>query len=137
MQDNKTADILEKTLLGLGRRFEATARNMANMNTPDYERQEVSFESQLREVIKGPSRLPLRTTDPAHISNVTRSVYEVAPEQRGVSYEQFRPDGNNVDPETETARLTQTRLMYNIIANRMGGKFKGMRNILGGYSNGS
>ena len=132
MQDNKTADVLEKTLLGLGRRFEATSRNMANMNTPDYERHEVSFEDQLRDVIEGPSKLPLRTTDPAHISNVTRSVSEVTPKQRAVSYEPYRGDANNVDPETETARLTQTRMMYDIIANRMAGKFKGMRRILGG-----
>ncbi len=136
MQDNKTADVLEKTLLGLGRRLESTSRNIANMNTPDYERHEISFEDQLRDVIEGPSKLPLRTTDPAHISNVTRSVNEVAPKQRAVSYEPFRPDGNNVDPETETARLTQTRMMYDIIANRMAGKFKGMRRILGGYSQG-
>ena len=131
MQNNKTADIIEKTLLGLGRRFEATARNMANMNTPDYDRHEVSFEDQLRDVIEGPSKLPLKTTDPAHISNVTRSASEVSPKQRAVSYEQYRGDGNNVDPETETARLTQTRLLYNVMAHRMSGKFKGMRRILG------
>jgi flagellar basal-body rod protein FlgB len=132
MRNNMTADVLEKTLHGLSRRLETVSRNIANMNTPDYDRHEISFEDQLRDVIEGPSKLPLRTTDPAHISNVTRNVPEVAPVQRAVSYEQFRLDGNNVDPETEMSRLTQTRLMYDIIANRMGGKFRGMRRVISG-----
>ncbi len=46
--------IMEKNLEGLSKRFEATSRNMANANTPEFARRNVSFEDQLREVVDGP-----------------------------------------------------------------------------------
>lgn len=132
MLNNKTADILETTLVGLAKRLEATTHNMANMNTPKYTRREISFEDQLKEVIDGPSKLALKTSEKGHIPNVITNAAEVDPKERAVSYEDYRFDENNVDPETEIARLTQTRMMYDIIAIRMGGKFRGMRRVLGG-----
>ena len=44
---------------GLSRRFESTSRNLANANTPEYARRNVSFEDQLREVVDGPRSLPM------------------------------------------------------------------------------
>lgn len=130
VQDDLTANVLEKTLLGLGKRFEAASRNVANMNTPLFAREEVTFEDQLREVVNGPKKLPVKTTDPQHISNVTRTVQEVKPIATLIGYELYRGDSNAVDPETETARVAQTRMMYDAISNRMGGKFRSLRRVL-------
>ena len=127
-----TTDMLEKALLGLSSRFEATSNNIANANTPKYARREVSFEDQLKEVVDGPSKLPLRVSDPAHISNVTTEMNKVSPVERPVSYELYRSDSNNIDPETETVRMAETRMMYAAIAQRMGGKLSGLRRAISG-----
>lgn len=127
-----TSDMLEKALLGLSSRLNATSDNIANSNTPDYSRREVSFEDQLKEVTGGPSKLPLKATEEAHISNVTESMAEVSPRERTVGYEHYRLDRNNVDPETEMVRMAQTRMMYAAVAQRMGGKFSGLKRAISG-----
>ncbi len=132
MRGNFTGDVIEKTLEGLAQRFQATSQNIANMNTRKYARREVLFEDELREVVNGPSQLPLRTTDPNHISNVATDPNAIRPRTRLVDHEPYRLDQNNVDPEAETARLAQTRMLYAAMAQRMGGKFKALRRSIGG-----
>lgn len=130
MQNSLTMDVIEKTLYGLGVRMQSASLNVANMNTPQFVRHEVSFERQLHDIIRGPAQLPLKTSDPQHISNVTRTAAEVKPEVRVVNYEIYRGDSNNVDPETETARLTETRMMYQAMASAMGKKLRNMRRVM-------
>lgn len=132
MRSDLTSDVIELSLRGIGKRIEMTGINIANFNTPQYARHEISFESQLREAVIGPSKLPLSTTDPAHISNVTRRVTDVKLVNRPVGYEVYRGDSNNVDPETETARLTESRMMYQALSARLALKFREMRRILSG-----
>ena len=45
-----TWSVLEKDMEGLAQRFKAVSRNVANADTPDYTRRNVSFEDQLRDV---------------------------------------------------------------------------------------
>lgn len=130
MHNDLTSDVIESTLHGLAKRLDATSRNIANMNTPLYAREEVTFEDQLREVIDGPKVLPLVTTDPMHISNVTRNVPEVSPIGTRIKHEPYTGDGNSVDPETETARLARTRMMYDALSIRMGKKFSDMKRVM-------
>ncbi|MDR1514351.1 MAG: flagellar basal body rod protein FlgB [Synergistaceae bacterium] len=124
--------VIEKDLSGLARRFEATSQNIANMNTPGYARKEVSFEDQLKEVIDAPSKLPLKRTNPNHFSNVRQNLDEVIPGERHVGYEVYRLDLNNVDPETESARLAQTRMMHQAMTRVLGRKVSMYRRAIGG-----
>ncbi|MDR1966527.1 MAG: flagellar basal body rod protein FlgB [Synergistaceae bacterium] len=124
--------VIEKDIGGLARRMEATSHNIANMNTPRYARREVSFEDQLKEVIDAPSRLPMKRTSERHFSNVRASVNEVVPADRSVGYEIYRLDLNNVDPETETARLAETRMSYQAMTRIMGRKIAMYRKAIGG-----
>jgi flagellar basal-body rod protein FlgB len=124
--------VIEKDLGGLAKRIEATSHNIANFNTPGYARREVSFEEQLKEVIDAPSRLPLKRTNERHFSNVTQNVGDVTPYERAVGYEIYRLDGNNVDPETETAKLTETRMTYQAMTRILGRKIAMYRRAIGG-----
>jgi flagellar basal-body rod protein FlgB len=124
--------VIEKDLGGLAKRIEATSQNIANFNTPRYARREVSFEEQLKEVIDAPSRLPLKRTSERHFSNVTQNIGEVTPYERSVGHEIYRLDMNNVDPETETARLTETRMSYQAMTRIMGRKIAMYRRAIGG-----
>jgi flagellar basal-body rod protein FlgB len=124
--------VMEKDLSGLAKRFEATSQNIANMNTPRYARRDISFEDQLKEVIDAPSRLPLKRTSERHFSNVTTDVYEVTPRERQVGNEIYRLDWNNVDPETETALMAETRMSYQAMARAMTRKIAMYRRAIGG-----
>lgn len=124
--------VIEKDLEGLARRMEATSQNIANMNTPRYARLEISFEDQLKEVIDGPLQLPVKRTNVRHMSNIKQDVNQVNPFQRSVGYELYRYDLNNVDPETETARLAETRMTYTAMTRALGRKIAMYRRAIGG-----
>jgi len=125
---------VEKDLEGLARRMDATSQNLANANTPRYTRREVSFEDQLKAIIDAPDRLPLRTTDPHHMSNLPRGVEEVRARESRVGDELYRYDENNVDPETELARLAETRMTYQAMTRILGRKISMYRKAIGGGS---
>ena len=124
--------VMEKDLAGLAKRFEATSQNIANMNTPRFARKEISFEDQLKEVIDAPNRLPLKRTNERHFSNVKTDISEVTPYERCVGYEVYRLDWNNVDPETEMARMAETRMSYQAMTRVMGRKIAMYRRAIGG-----
>ena len=124
--------VIEKDLQGLSKRLEATSQNIANMNTPRYSRKEVSFEDQLKEVIDAPRRLPMARSAPRHFSNVRTDISSVAPVDHSVGYELYRLDHNNVDPETETARLTETRMLYQAMSKVLTRKISMYRRAIGG-----
>lgn len=124
--------VMEKTMEGLSRRFESNSRNLANANTPEYARRNVSFEDQLREVVDGPRRLPMIITDEGHIPSGPMTVSAVVPEEIKIYDEKFRLDGNNVDPEREMAVLSQTRMAYNAMSRFAAKKSSLYRLVIGG-----
>lgn len=132
MRGDLAWNVIEKDLCGLAKRIEATSHNIANFNTPGYARREISFEDQLKEVIDSPNRLPLKRTNEHHFSNVTKDIGAVMPYERSVGYEIYRLDLNNVDPETETARLTETRMSYQAMSRILGRKIAMYRRAIGG-----
>ncbi len=132
MAGDLTWGVIEKDLGGLAKRMEATSQNIANMNTPRYARREISFENQLKEVIDSPARLPLTRSSPKHFSNIKESVSDVTPITHKVGNEIYRLDFNNVDPETEVARLAQTRMSYQAMSRALSRKIAMYRKAIGG-----
>jgi flagellar basal-body rod protein FlgB len=124
--------VMEKTMEGLSRRFESNSRNLANANTPEYARRNVSFEDQLREVVDGPRRLPMKITNEGHIPSGPMTVSAVVPEEIKIYDEKFRLDGNNVDPEREMAVLSQTRMAYSAMSRFVAKKGSLYRLVIGG-----
>lgn len=122
----------------LGKRFEAVAENLANVNTPAYKRKEVEFEDLLREAVgqkQGTgAKVKLLTTDQDHIAS---SGHPAEPGQmdvvtKTVQGEAFRLDGNNVDPEREMAKLAETRMAYSAMTSLMSKRADLLRKAMGG-----
>ncbi len=124
--------VMEKDLEGLSRRFESTSKNLANCNTPNYARRNVSFEDQLRDLIDGPKRLPMKVTDKGHMPSGPLTVSSVVPEEIKIYDEKYRLDGNNVDPEREMAVMSQTRMAYAAISRFAAKKSSLYRLVIGG-----
>ena len=125
-------NVMEKNLECLSKRFESTARNIANANSPGYARRNVSFEDQLRDVISSPRRLPLSVTDEGHIPSGPGAPGAVHPEETRIFDAKFHLDGNNVDPEREMSVLSQTRMAQNAMSRFAAKKTSLYRLVIGG-----
>jgi len=126
--------VIEKNLEGLSKRFRATSRNLANINTPGYARRNVSFEDQLRSVIQSDRNLSMTVTNQGHIPSRPRSVADVTPREIRVRDEMYRLDGNNVDPEREMAILAETRMMYSAMTRYAARRVSSLRSAITGRS---
>lgn len=132
MRGDLTWGVIQKDLEELSRRMGSTTQNLANANTPKYVRREVSFEDQLEALIEAPRRLPLAVTDGHHMTNMPKGIEFVHPVESRVGNEVYRYDENNVDPETELARLAETRMMYQAMTRILGRKLSMYRTAIGG-----
>jgi flagellar basal-body rod protein FlgB len=127
-----TWKVVEKDMEGLAKRFKATSRNLANANTPGYERRNVSFEDELRDVINSTGRLKMTVTQVGHIPTRPHSVSDVTPAEIKIEDEHYRLDENNVDPEREMAVLGETRMMYGAIGRFAARKLANYRTVIAG-----
>jgi flagellar basal-body rod protein FlgB len=91
-----TTDLsLQAAIRGSSLRQTALAQNVANANTPGYQRKDVDFESSLRAAMD----------DGGNLDSL----------QFGVSTDAsapMQPDGNSVDIDTESSKLAQNGLTY-------------------------
>lgn len=88
---------LEVALHGTSLRQQAIAQNIANVNTPGYRRQEVSFEDALGSALRANDRKGVALTTPAQRVDPSAAV---------------RADGNSVDMDTEAAGQARNGLQY-------------------------
>src|SRR6056297_213737 len=120
----------------LAKRFEAVANNIANVNTPGYKRQEVTFEEDLRSAIgtrKTSNKLEMETTEKNHFGNSgNNSLENFQVNESTVDDSSYRLDGNNVDPEIEMAKLAETRMAYQGIMKIMARRVEMIRTAMNG-----
>lgn len=110
MLESVTSAALTSALDGLSQRQRAIADNIANVNTPGYHAQRVSFENALAASVQaGDGRAPATTS---------------------VSAEPTRMDGNNVNLDTETLSNIDTVLRYQFASQAIGAQFSGVRTAM-------
>ena len=95
-------DGLEQVMDLRSRQHALTATNLANANTPGFKARELDFDSLLQDVME-------RATDGDPLSESEIQVHEMP-------LSPWSRDGNSVDPEHETAKMTSNTLLYNAIA---------------------
>ena len=139
---NRTIEITKLGMDGLMDRQHAIASNIANVMTPDFQRKEVAFESQLAEIIqkedlkdyiKGQNSIEYK---PPMVDVFTGDIHTYrTPTMQEKAYlqsdtmSQFRPQvltdmysgtnssGNNVELEREMMDLSKTGTKYTILSN--------------------
>lgn len=140
---NRTIDITKLAMDGLLLRQKTNAANAANVMTPGYQRKEIQFEDQLREIvekedlksyIKEQNSLQYNPTSLDLAMDANQS--GLSPQQSRFlqtnSYDQYNPQvvddtlsggdetGNNVDMEKEVMNMAQVGLRYNVLADLEG-----------------
>lgn len=152
--DSTTTEIMKLALNGLSARHKAITSNVANADTPNYERVEVNFEDQLTGILnKENEKTALKeyfSANPQESStnsgngtlgldsNLMR--FNVLNNEN--SFKNFKPElavseempansnGNTVNIEKEMSELTKNGMTYNAIAMMLGKKYQGLGEII-------
>jgi flagellar basal-body rod protein FlgB len=93
---NSRIDLLTRVLDASTLRHRTIAQNVANVNTPGYQRLDVKFEDELAKI--------LQAGQPVHAVKPEIVVDEAA--------SALRVDGNNVDIDKEMGMLSKNSLLY-------------------------
>ena len=136
--DDPTSRAVRTALTGLQMRQQAIANNIANVDTPEYKAQAVSFEEALQQQLAGrPKTAPvvksigLDTTDPRHIPLQPRvETFEAKPVTHLSGDGTLRNDGNNVDVEREMTKLAETQLTYSALGQMTSARLGIMRSAI-------
>lgn len=143
-----TSQAMNKAMDGLSKRHKAIASNLANVDTPNYKRRDVTFEGALNQAIHDVKNvgslehkqasndeiLPMRTTRGEHIplGNTSSSLDDLNPSISESEDEQYRNDGNSVDVETEMVQLAKNTQRYTALAKMESGYFRSLRTVISG-----
>ncbi|WP_018962654.1 flagellar basal body rod protein FlgB [Coprothermobacter platensis] len=105
---------LLKTMMGaVFQDLEVLQSNLANVNTPDYKRQEIDFSQVLQELQMN--------------GNLTQPLSSFVKTDDTSSW---KLDGNNVDPDKEIVNITETALWYQGITEMLSRHFATAREVL-------
>ncbi len=120
-------NVLDKAADAANTRNEMLINNIANVDTPDYKRKDVSFENYLEQALLGGEILDKRIADVnTHLSDFNGVIYT---DNSSLSY---RLDGNNVDIDTENAYLAENQIRYNALVEQIGQEFARYKTVLTG-----
>jgi flagellar basal-body rod protein FlgB len=131
---HSTIGSIEVGISALMERYNVTAGNIANADTPNFLAKEVSFEDDLKRIqdkLRYNTEPELTKTDEGHFHITASSVYEAKVEVTEPNRD-FRTSNNTVDLEREMLTLGKTAMKYRAVAT-MGRKFfDGLTNIIKG-----
>jgi len=119
MIDDPNLGLLQKMLDAASLRHRVVANNIANVNTPGYQRRVVHFREQLAQAIAGGD---------------TARIAELRPEIQVSSAGPTRPDGNNVTLERELADLMKNALVYKTCTQLLSARIASYRAAITGHS---
>lgn len=120
-------NVLGKAADGAWKRNEVIANNIANVNTPNYKRKDVSFEAELQHALKASKYTSLDSK----VSSLAQRLERVEPRVYVDSAEfAYRLDGNNVDIDTENVELASNQIKYNGIIQSIDDQFKNLKTVI-------
>lgn len=108
-------------------REEVLTNNIANVDTPNYKRQDVEFSTYLNSAIEqaaSPASTLIQKVNNIDLDNITTRTYT---DNASLSY---RLDGNNVDLSTENAELASEQLNYTALIDSINNEFSRMKAVI-------
>ena len=120
-------NVLDKAADAANSRNTIISNNIANVDTPNYKRKDISFERYLEQALIGDDPLDDRVDEiNTHLSDFSGMIYT---DHSVLSY---RLDGNNVDIDTENAYLAENQIRYNTLISQIGQEFSRYKTVLSG-----
>lgn len=111
-------NVLDKAADASWTRNQVISNNIANVDTPNYKRKDVAFQTYLQAEMEGADTTTLqdRVRD-VDLDALNATSYT---DMADLSY---REDGNNVDIDTENVELASNQLMYQALINSISNEF--------------
>lgn len=127
----ESMQMLHDGMNGAMARQETISNNMANVNTPGYKRQEVSFKDSLKEayVQQNDTQFQLHKGHDRHVGD--QPSVPVKPTSFEENSTSMRNDKNNVDPDREMAKQAKNSLYYNGLAQFERRLFSDLNSLIG------
>ena len=108
-------------------REEVLTNNIANVDTPNYKRQDVDFTTYLRSALSRTNGGSSSLTNRVNNLNYNDIAIRTYTDNSTLSY---RLDGNNVDLSTENVELASEQINYNAIIDSMNNEFSRFKTVL-------
>ncbi|MGJ9381403.1 flagellar basal body rod protein FlgB [Salipaludibacillus neizhouensis] len=127
--NNPTTQLLETALSSSMTRQNTISQNIANVDTPNYKAKKTVFSHQLNEAMSN-QQLSAHRTDERHnhfggtVNNDAAKVVE----RTNTTYNH---NGNNVDIDQEMSELAKNQIYYNVLVDRMNGRFSSIQTVIG------
>ena len=118
-------NVLDRAADAAWQRNEAISNNIANVDTPGYKRQDVAFESVLRQAL-GNNRYESMDDKVANV-DLSRLRGRAYLDYANYSY---RLDGNNVDIENENVMLAENQLKYQGLISSINQEFTNLKTVM-------
>jgi flagellar basal-body rod protein FlgB len=111
---------------GLSLRQQMISRNIANVDTPGYQAQNVSFEAAVKSALTKAEQPALTVTNVAHLQPTTSTAAAITVDRPGSTQ---RADGNDVDIDNELTQMNDTSLRYQALTEMVNLKFSLLKAI--------
>lgn len=120
----------QTALDGLALRQEVIGRNLANIDTPGFKAQSVTFETALQQAEREPHAMRLAVTDGAHLTGSADPTALISLQARAGG--SARADGNNVDIDQELTQMAETGIRFQALSQLISKKMLLLRSIATG-----
>ena len=128
---NKHTIIQEKALDAAWLRNDVLSHNLANVDTPRYNRKDVDFESYMRSALREDlddlivhRKHNFKMGKQTDLSSVRPAITE------DYNSMAMRIDGNNVDVDAEMAQMAKNTIKYNTVTENINGKFTKLKHVI-------
>ena len=125
-----TFNLLSKGLDVSAKRHSVISNNIANVNTPLFKRQIVTFENQMARVFDGTVDIIGRRDNDKHIPIGTSNYMDVGPTTIKDRIHIMRNDKNNVDIDVEMSDLAKNTMTYKIHSTRLAAMFSQLNDVI-------
>jgi flagellar basal-body rod protein FlgB len=122
-------NVLSKAADASWLRNDAISNNIANVDTPNYKRQDVSFETELKHALRSSKYVSLDKKVDSLNSNGRLSHIEPRTYLDHSAFS-YRLDGNNVDIDTENVELASNQIKYNGLIQSIDQEFKNIKSVI-------
>ena len=118
-------NVLDKAADASWTRESLLANNIANADTPGYKRQDIDFQSVLKNELSNYKYMNLdQKMESVQLSKLNASVYT---DHANYSY---RLDGNNVDIDTEQVELASEQIKYQALTQSITAEFQRLQAVM-------
>ncbi len=136
--DTPTLRTAERAMGLATARQRVLAHNLANVNTPNYRRQDIPITPPIEpnravQLARQHFGQAMHTSDPRHFFSPPQSVQTAL---QNAQTAPMRTDGNTVDPEHEMAALAENEMRYAMLVRIAGGQIRSLETAINGGQGG-